>query len=168
MGVTALWLMYLWLASAIIASYLSNRKGYGEKLGLAFGLVLSLIGRADLALLAGEARFQVEDHRPVRPGQGSGVPGEGSAPGVGPVQHHRPVAGRQDEAPAQRRLAADLLDARADEVRVAGSRTPESSDPGASTANASTPARAASVTRRRRSARRRRAASVVPAAPASC
>ncbi|HEX5618079.1 MAG TPA: hypothetical protein VFX51_06650 [Solirubrobacteraceae bacterium] len=44
MGVLALWLMYLWLASAIVASYLSNRKGYGEKLGLAFGLVFSLIG----------------------------------------------------------------------------------------------------------------------------
>ena len=36
--------MYLWLASAILASYLSNRKGYGEKIGLAFGLVLSLVG----------------------------------------------------------------------------------------------------------------------------
>ena len=34
----------LWLASAIIASYLSARKGYGEKLGLAFGLLLSFIG----------------------------------------------------------------------------------------------------------------------------
>jgi fucose permease len=44
MGVLALWLMYGWLASAIIASYLSNRKGYGEKLGLAFGLILSIIG----------------------------------------------------------------------------------------------------------------------------
>jgi hypothetical protein len=44
MGVLALWLMYLWLASAIIASYLSNRKGYGEKLGLAFGLVFSFVG----------------------------------------------------------------------------------------------------------------------------
>jgi hypothetical protein len=43
-GVRALWLTYLWLASAIVASYLSNRKGYGEKLGLAFGLLLSLIG----------------------------------------------------------------------------------------------------------------------------
>jgi len=44
MGVLALWLMYVWLASAILASYLSNRKGYGEKLGLAFGLVFSVIG----------------------------------------------------------------------------------------------------------------------------
>jgi hypothetical protein len=43
-GSKALWLTYLWLASAIAASYLSSRKGYGEKLGLAFGLLLSLAG----------------------------------------------------------------------------------------------------------------------------
>jgi hypothetical protein len=43
-GANALWLTYIWLASAIVASYLSARKGYGEKLGLAFGLLLSLGG----------------------------------------------------------------------------------------------------------------------------
>ena len=43
-GSNALWLTYAWLASAIVASYLSARKGYGEKLGLAFGLLLSAIG----------------------------------------------------------------------------------------------------------------------------
>jgi fucose permease len=43
-GATALWLMYAWLACAIVASYLSNRKGYGEKTGLAFGLLLHIIG----------------------------------------------------------------------------------------------------------------------------
>jgi hypothetical protein len=43
-GAGALWLTYAWLASAIVASYLSGRKGYGEKLGLAFGLLLSVIG----------------------------------------------------------------------------------------------------------------------------
>ena len=43
-GATALWLLYLWLLAAIMASYLSERKGYGEKLGLAFGLLFSLIG----------------------------------------------------------------------------------------------------------------------------
>jgi uncharacterized protein (DUF58 family) len=43
-GSGALWLTYLWLASAIVASYLSNRKGYGEGLGLAFGLLLSVVG----------------------------------------------------------------------------------------------------------------------------
>ena len=43
-GSGALWLAYLWLASAIVASYLSARKGYGEKIGLAFGLLLSVVG----------------------------------------------------------------------------------------------------------------------------
>ena len=43
-GATALWLTYGWLLSAIIASYLSDRKGYGEKAGLASGLLLTVIG----------------------------------------------------------------------------------------------------------------------------
>jgi hypothetical protein len=42
-GATALYLLFVWLASAIVASYLSNRKGYGEKPGLASGLLLSAI-----------------------------------------------------------------------------------------------------------------------------
>jgi hypothetical protein len=44
LGAKALWLLYAWLASAIVASYLSERKGYGSKVGLAFGLVLSAVG----------------------------------------------------------------------------------------------------------------------------
>ncbi len=44
LGSTALWLLYSWLASAIAASYLSGRKGYGEKVGLASGLLLNVIG----------------------------------------------------------------------------------------------------------------------------
>jgi hypothetical protein len=43
-GSAGLWLTYLWLGSAIIASLISNRKGYGEKAGLAAGLLLSAIG----------------------------------------------------------------------------------------------------------------------------
>jgi len=43
-GAKALWLTYLWLASAIAASWISNRKGYGEKPGLAAGLLLSAVG----------------------------------------------------------------------------------------------------------------------------
>ena len=44
LGAKALLLTYLWLASAIVASYLSNRKGYGEKPGLASGLLLNVVG----------------------------------------------------------------------------------------------------------------------------
>jgi fucose permease len=43
-GAKALYLLYAWLASAIIASYLSERKGYGSKVGLAAGLLLSVVG----------------------------------------------------------------------------------------------------------------------------
>jgi hypothetical protein len=43
-GAKALWVVYLWLASAILASYISDRKGWGERWGLAFGLLLSVVG----------------------------------------------------------------------------------------------------------------------------
>jgi hypothetical protein len=46
LGSKALWLLYLWLFSAIAASFISDRKGYGEKPGLASGLILSAIGLA--------------------------------------------------------------------------------------------------------------------------
>ena len=43
-GALALYLLFIWLGSAIVAAYLSERKGYGEKAGLASGLLLSVIG----------------------------------------------------------------------------------------------------------------------------
>ena len=43
-GSTALYLLYAWSLSAIIASWLSDRKGYGERPGLAAGLLLTVVG----------------------------------------------------------------------------------------------------------------------------
>ena len=43
-GVLALYLLFIWLGAAIVSSYLSDRKGYGEKAGLASGLLLSAVG----------------------------------------------------------------------------------------------------------------------------
>jgi hypothetical protein len=43
-GALALYLLFIWLGAAIVAAYLSERKGYGEKAGLASGLLLSLVG----------------------------------------------------------------------------------------------------------------------------
>ena len=43
-GVTSLYLLYAWLMSAIVSSDLSDRKGYGEKPGLAFGLLGAVVG----------------------------------------------------------------------------------------------------------------------------
>jgi MFS family permease len=43
-GATALYLLFAWLISAIVASWLSDRKGYGERPGLAAGLLLTVVG----------------------------------------------------------------------------------------------------------------------------
>ena len=43
-GAKALYLTYAWLASAIAGAYLSDRKGYGERAGLASGLLLNFVG----------------------------------------------------------------------------------------------------------------------------
>ena len=43
-GATALYLFMLWVASAAAAGYLSERKGYGDRLGLASGLLLTALG----------------------------------------------------------------------------------------------------------------------------
>jgi hypothetical protein len=44
LGSKAFWLLYLWLGSAWLSSALSSRKGYGEKVGLGTGLLLTFIG----------------------------------------------------------------------------------------------------------------------------
>lgn len=43
-GELALYLLYAWLLSAIVASFLSGKKGYGERIGLASGLLLTFLG----------------------------------------------------------------------------------------------------------------------------
>jgi uncharacterized RDD family membrane protein YckC len=43
-GANALYLTYAWLLSAVVASWLSDVKGYGEKPGLASGLLLNAAG----------------------------------------------------------------------------------------------------------------------------
>jgi hypothetical protein len=42
-GAKALYLLLAWLAGAAGAAHVSERKGYGDRLGLATGLVLSLL-----------------------------------------------------------------------------------------------------------------------------
>ena len=43
LGATSLYLLFVWLISAIAASYLSERKGYGEKAGLVTGMLISVV-----------------------------------------------------------------------------------------------------------------------------
>ena len=43
-GAKAVYLLFVWLLSAALGSWVSDRKGYGERVGLTFGLLLSVIG----------------------------------------------------------------------------------------------------------------------------
>jgi hypothetical protein len=67
-GTLALWLLWIWLLSAIVASWLTQRKGYGERLGLAFGLILSAIGVLLALLLPGRPGSAWKLEGPVPPG----------------------------------------------------------------------------------------------------
>jgi fucose permease len=65
-GAKALYFLFLWLISAATASWMSERKGYGEKLGLTFGLLLSAVGLLIVALLPGRAgsKWRVDGRLP--------------------------------------------------------------------------------------------------------
>ena len=67
-GAKALYLLFVWLLSAAIGSWLSDRKGYGERVGLAFGLILSAIGLVIVLLLPGRpgSKWKTEGRLPHR------------------------------------------------------------------------------------------------------
>ncbi|HUE26754.1 MAG TPA: hypothetical protein VMP89_08260 [Solirubrobacteraceae bacterium] len=73
-GAKALYLLFIWLLSAGAASWLSDRKGYGEKLGLTFGLILSAVGLAIVLLLPGRpgSKWKLEGPLPRRTGKHPG------------------------------------------------------------------------------------------------
>lgn len=72
-GPKALYLLFLWLLSAAGASWLADRKGYGERVGLLFGLFLSVIGLAIVLLLPGRpgSRWKVDGPLPRRGSSGA-------------------------------------------------------------------------------------------------
>ena len=74
-GATALYLLFIWLASAIAASWLSDRKGYGEKAGLATGLLLSAVAVLVWLRVAASRQVALEDGGPTAPSQPTGAKG---------------------------------------------------------------------------------------------
>ncbi|RKQ86543.1 hypothetical protein C8N24_4556 [Solirubrobacter pauli] len=68
-GALVLFWMYLWLVSTIIASYLSERKGYGDRPGLATGLILSIIGTIIWLIIPAKAESKWKTLGPVGRGQ---------------------------------------------------------------------------------------------------
>jgi len=64
-GAKALYLCYIWLLSAITSSELSRSKGYGEKVGLGTGLILSVLGPLIwLAIPPKDATAEWHDRKP--------------------------------------------------------------------------------------------------------
>ena len=69
-GAKALYLLFLWLISAAAGSWLSDRKGYGERVGLTLGLLLSVVGLLVVLVLPARpgSRWKVDGWRPRRKG----------------------------------------------------------------------------------------------------
>ncbi len=67
-GAKALYLLFIWLISAAAAAWVADRKGYGERVGLMFGLLLSAIGLICVLLLPGRpgSAWKVDGALPKR------------------------------------------------------------------------------------------------------
>jgi hypothetical protein len=67
-GAKALYLLLVWLASAAAAAWMAERKGYGERLGLTLGLVLTAVGFLIVLVLPGRpgSAWKVEGPVPRR------------------------------------------------------------------------------------------------------
>jgi hypothetical protein len=77
-GATALYLLFAWLISAAASAWLSNRKGYGERVGLTFGLLLSVVGLVIVLLLPGRpgSAWKIEGPIPRRSSKRPADPGQ--------------------------------------------------------------------------------------------
>ena len=52
-GPKALYFLFAWLITAAAAAWLSERKGYGERVGLTLGLLLTVVGLLIMVFLPG-------------------------------------------------------------------------------------------------------------------
>lgn len=72
-GPKGLYLLFLWLLSAAAAAWVAERKGYGERVGLTFGLILTVVGLLIVLLLPGRpgSKWRLEGWLPKRRGRGA-------------------------------------------------------------------------------------------------
>ena len=95
-GAKGLYLLFLWLLSSAGAAWIADRKGYSERVGLTFGLLLSVIGFAIVLLLLPSrpgSAWRAEGWLPKRrPGAGllGGPTAEAPGPGLEPRQGQDP------------------------------------------------------------------------------
>jgi hypothetical protein len=67
-GATGLYLLFAWLLSAAIGAWVSDRKGYGERVGLTFGLLLTVVGLLIVLLLPARPGSAWKREGPLPPG----------------------------------------------------------------------------------------------------
>ncbi|MDQ6778722.1 MAG: hypothetical protein M3071_21430 [Actinomycetota bacterium] len=85
-GGKVLYLLFIWLLSAAGAAWLSERKGYTERVGLTFGLVLTFVGFFIVLLLPARpgSTWKREGPLPRRRRPGAEPGARPSAPESGP------------------------------------------------------------------------------------
>jgi hypothetical protein len=66
-GAKGLYLLFAWLLSTAIAAAVAERKGYGERVGLTFGLLLSAAGLLIVLLLPGRPGSRWKEDGPLPP-----------------------------------------------------------------------------------------------------
>jgi MFS family permease len=97
-GAKALYFLFAWLISAAAAAWLADRKGYGERVGLTFGLLLAVLGLLVMVFLPGRpgSAWKVQGWLPRRRHPGGGPASSLSAEGedvVGVADHRGVVRG---------------------------------------------------------------------------
>ena len=67
-GSKAIYLLFIWLLSAAGAAWVADRKGYTERVGLTFGLILTFVGFVIVLLLPSRpgSAWKVEGPVPKR------------------------------------------------------------------------------------------------------
>jgi hypothetical protein len=90
LGAKALYLTYLWLLSTIAASWLSDRKGYGTKPGLASGLLLTFVGTLIWLVVPARASSPWKVQGPIPKRGGQTVAQARAAQHAGESDHQQP------------------------------------------------------------------------------
>jgi hypothetical protein len=82
-GSKALYLLFIWLLSASGAAWVADRKGYTERVGLTFGLILTFVGFIIVLILPGRpgSLWKEEGPLPKRARRRSEPPPAAARPG---------------------------------------------------------------------------------------